>query len=340
MRHSDAGSVMMVRMEATAWSLMTVVSWGVWLVPIHFAASQAERSKTLSITLGNLLVALLVAAGLGFHGLTPASAWPSLLGGVAWTISGLCAVYAVRALGIARAMGIWAPLNILVSIVWGLTVFGEFWALRGVELVWFFTAVLGLIAGVWAIIAGQTRRSAPPPESAPIAADGGNAVSVEPTEVVSSPNPRTVWLGVLGAMATGVGWGSYFIPIRLAGVSPWVAAFPMAVGMALMAACLYVIGRVMGGVDAPRRGSLSWLPMVAGVIWALGNYGSLQMMEHLGTGIGFTIAQACLVINASIGVFAFREPAPRSTEARWVLVGVLLVTAGAVALGQVDATPD
>ncbi|MDL5045312.1 hypothetical protein QQ054_04560 [Oscillatoria amoena NRMC-F 0135] len=57
------------------------------------------------------------------------------------------------------------------------------------------------------------------------------------------------------------------------------------------------------------------------------------MMEQLGTGKGFTIAQLCVALNAVVGIYWLRRPSPGTPAARWTLIGVVIATSGAVLLG-------
>jgi glucose uptake protein len=75
--------------------------------------------------------------------------------------------------------------------------------------------------------------------------------------------------------------------------------------------------------------------MSTGFLWAIGNYGALAMMEILGTGRGYTIAQLCVVVNALLGIYIFKVPHPKSRAARLTLVGVIVAMIGATILGNV-----
>ncbi len=303
-------------MNALAWSLVTVVAWGIWLAPLEVAGRSDERTRTLFITLGNLVVAVVVASLRGFAGLTWPEFWPAALGGLVWAWSGVAAVAAVQRLGIAMAMGIWSPLNILVSLIWGAVLFRELGGLSGGRLALLAFGVTAMVAGIALVITAREARVAP---SSPCEGEERRRLSGGPAT-----------LGLLAAALAGVGWGSYFIPIRLAETSSWVAAFPLAVGMVVGAAAPVALA----GRRPQRSGARPvLLALLAGALWAAGNYGSLQLMERIGTGRGFTVAQACLVINALVGIFVFRRPAPRTRAAWLTLAGIAAVTLGAVAVG-------
>lgn len=58
-----------------------------------------------------------------------------LASGLLWVIGGTCGVYAIRAAGMAVAVGTWAPTMVCVNFVWGILVFQEpvadFWGTVG-----------------------------------------------------------------------------------------------------------------------------------------------------------------------------------------------------------------
>jgi len=56
------------------------------------------------------------------------------------------------------------------------------------------------------------------------------------------------------------------------------------------------------------------------LLWGIGNYGALKMMELIGTGKGFTIAQLCVVVNALVGVFLMKNPKPGTRAALLTLI--------------------
>ena len=158
--------------------------------------------------------------------------------------------------------------------------FGEFLKTGSTNLVWALAAVIVIIAGVLLIIFG-----------------GGG----------TSGKSSFSWVGLAGAFGAGIGWGSYFIPIRISELSMWVAMLPMALGMFAGSCVLLLLSKSSLKLDS----STQYARLLAtGLLWGIGNYGALRMMELIGTGRGFTIAQLCVVVNALIGVFVMKNPQP------------------------------
>ena len=225
-------------------------------------------------------------------------------GGLIWALSGLCAFMATAQIGMARAFGIWAPLNIIVSMLWGALLFGEFPNSDARSLLLLAAALVVIITGVLLIIFAK------------------------PTE---QRVKGRAWLGYAGAVGAGVLWGSYFIPIQYAGVSMWVGGFPLALGMFSMSALLVLLAgqspRVRSTSDAARA-------LLTGLLWSVGNYGMLLLVGVLGAGRGFTIAQLSIVVNALMGILWLKDPQPGSRAAWLTLFGCVLATLGGVVLGN------
>jgi len=114
----------------------------------------------------------------------------------------------------------------------------------------------------------------------------------------------------------------------------WVAMLPMALGMFAGSCVLLVVSKLSLKLDSP-----SHYPRLlsTGLLWGIGNYGALKMMELIGTGKGFTIAQLCVVVNAIIGVFLMKNPKPGTRAARLTLIGITIATIGAIVLGNLKS---
>lgn len=73
------------------------------------------------------------------------------------------------------------------------------------------------------------------------------------------------------------------------------------------------------------------------MLWTVGNYGMLLLVDTWGAGKGYTIAQLSVVVNAIVGIYVLKEPPPRSKAAWMTLAGCLVATIGGVLLGRVKA---
>ena len=294
-------------MNSLLYALITLLGWGTWLAPSQKVVFPNQQIKTLYVVLTNLIIAALVASWRGgIRELTAGTFWLTILGGLIWAVGGWCAFTATNKLGIAKAFGIWAPVNIVVSLIWGATLFHEFLSISGGSLLWLVLAILAILAGVLLIIFAKG--------------------TDDPAESV-----RASQLGIAGAIGAGVFWGSYFIPIKYSGVSPWSGAFPLAMGMAAGGVLLALLSRQSWKLNASGDYARAGL---TGALWSLGNYGMLLLVDAIGAGKGFTIAQISVVVSALIGIYWLHEPPPGTRVATRTLVGCVLAMIGGIVLGN------
>lgn len=291
-------------------ALLPVVAWGTWLAPSQKVRFPSQQTKTLYVTAANLVITVVILLFQGIEtllALPPAAFWLIFLGGVIWSLSSLFAFTATDNVGPARAFGIWAPINIVVSLVWGILLFGEFVDTDLRTLLSLAGSLVLIIGGVLLIIFSKG------------------------TVALNAADQKALRLGYLGAVGAGILWASYFIPIEFAGVSMWGGAFPIALGM--FAASLVLVGVTRTSARLESRGDVA-RTLLSGVLWTAGNFGMLLMVDRLGTGRGFTITQLSVVVNALVGIFVLKDPAPKSKAALLTFVGCVVATAGAIVLGN------
>jgi glucose uptake protein len=289
------------------YAAITVLGWGTWLAPSQKVIFPNQQIKTLYVVATNLAIGTAVALWQGsVWELDAITFWLNFLGGVIWAVGGLCAFTGTNKLGMAKALGISAPLNIVVSLIWGAVLFREFVHLDGKTTLLLSAAILAILAGVLLVIfargAGEDERE-----------------------------PGAFRLGLAGAVGAGILWGSYFIPVQYSGVSPWTGMFPLSLGMAGGGTVLALLSRpswrLASSGDYVRV-------CLTGALWSLGNYGMLLLVGAIGAGKGFTISQLSLVISALIGIYWLHEPAPQTRAARLTFAGCILATLGGIVLGN------
>jgi glucose uptake protein len=290
------------------YAFITVITWGTWISFSQTIPFKNQQIRIFYVALANLVVSFAIAFSQGLDVISCETFWLPFVGGIVWGISGYFALLATHHIGIARAVGIWAPLNIILSIVWGIVLFDEF--LRGgtVNSIISVISVSVIIVGILIIIISGNSKE--------------NSLSAE---------QKHIKMGYIAALIAGVLWGSYFIPIRVSKISMWVAAFPMAVGIFVTCTTLVVLSRksfLLG------KSSYYMRVLLSGVLWVIGNYAALKTMEEIGTGKGFTIAQLNVAINAAIGIYIFKNPKPGTRAARLTFVGILVAMIGAIILGN------
>jgi glucose uptake protein len=288
-------------------AIITVSCWGLWLAPVQHVPLRNQNIKTFYIGVVYVVITFVVTLSQSPLQYNLRSFGLPFLGGLMWAVSGLCAFTGTEKIGLAKAFGIWAPLNIVTSIFWGAVLFGELSSLSGGKVTLLIGCVLVVIAGVLMII---------------FARGAGAGVT----------DKRAMTIGVGGSVIAGVLWGTYFILMKLSGVSSWVSSFPFAVGILAGSVALLLITRTP--VYLAGKGDYVRI-ILAAALWGIGNYTMLLMVNILGAGRGFTIAQLGVVVNAIVGVYVLKDPKP-NTKAAWLtLAGSFLALAAAITLANV-----
>jgi glucose uptake protein len=282
-----------------------VLAWGTWLAPSQNVPFKNQQIKMFYVAIASLVLAFFVTLPQGFDQITLEVFWPPFIGGLIWAVSGYCAFKATHTIGMARASGIWSPLNIVVSLFWGATIFNEFLNTGTGGLIVLIASVTVIIIGVLLIIFAKGR---------------GDMIR----------NRRDLTIGVLGAIGAGILWGSYFIPIKQSDVSLWIATFPLTIGILVGSTVLMLLGRQSPRLE--KRGEYARVSL-SGVLWGIGNY-ALLLVNEIGAGRGFTIAQLAVVVNALIGVYWLKDPQPKTRAATLTLIGCMLAMIGGVVLGN------
>jgi glucose uptake protein len=323
-------------------ALVTVVAGGTWIPLAQAVTGSSQQARVFYATLGNLVVAalaLLIGGGAVSFGWK--DFWLPVAGGLVWVGGNYTAFKASQAIGLARANGTWAPINIIVSFIWGALLFGELDHTSAWRFGVLAVSLVLVIAGVLLIVGSQEPQPVaapavavavepPVPEAGlPMAGGPGSVPPVPPDGRLSRFSPNSYGKGLLLAGAAGCLWGSYFIPSQWAGVASQVGNFPLALGIAAGGALLVLSSRQ----PARLRPRATAAQLLAGGIFGVFDLALLGLVSRVGTGVGFTLAQLSLLVNASIGIYVFKVPAPGSRSARRAIAGILLAGAGGVAVG-------
>jgi len=289
----------------TFYAAITVLAWGTWLVPSQNVKFNGQQVRVFYVAVANLVISGLVASTQDGHQMTTAEFCLAFAGGMVWALGGWAAFAATDKIGVVRAFGVWAPLNILVSIVFGAVLFKEFVALHGRVLVLCLSLLL-IVAGVLMIIFSK--------------ASGGRTAS-----------GRAAVLGWACAAAAGVLWAAYYLPIKVSKANMWIASFPLACGMFVGCSAIVLVSRSSARL---ANGGAYFRAVCSGALWSIGNYGMLLLVGALGAGKGFTISQLSVVVNAICGIYLLKDPPPNTRAARLALFGCVVATVGAIILGR------
>ena len=313
-------------------ALVTVVSWGTWIPLAQAVPGVPQRSRTFYVTVGNAVFGAFALVASGAHlSFGWRQFWLPFVGGLVWTAGNYSAFRASETIGLARAAGSWTPLNIITAFVWGALLFGELDSFSGARFCLVGAALVLVLVGVVLIVGSQDGRPAEAlvPVAAPASGRepaGGTQAGHGPSAAAGTGGYRR---GLLWAGAAGVLWGSYFVPAQWAKVPTQAANFPLALGILAAGFALAL------PAAEPVRLSLkvTTVQLVAGVLFGIGNLTLLGLVSRVGTGVGFTIAQLSLLVNASVGIWVFKMPRPGSRAANVALAGILVAGAGGGLIG-------
>ncbi len=286
-------------------ALLTVTTFGVWIPLAQIVPGISQHTRAFYVTVGNLafaIGALLVAGGhLDFGWRT---FWLPLAGGVLWTAGNFSAFRATETIGLARAAGTWTPLNVIVAFVWGALVFGELDNFTAAHFAFLAAALILILIGMLLIVGSQRTIAANTPDM----------------------TSRTGWLW---ASAAGVLWGTYFVPAQWADVPARTSNLPLAIGIFAAGSALALFRRGLTRLSLP----VTTLQIAAGVVFGIGDLALLGLVGRVGTGVGFTIAQLSLLVNASVGIWIFKVPQPGTRAAKTALTGILIAGIGGCVVG-------
>ena len=177
----------------------------------------------------------------------------------------------------------------MVAFVWGALLFGELDAFSAAQIGALVVAFFAVVAGVLLIATSQGHSV----EASDSTAPGWRRLALQPDE--STPEPASCgW-----PRPACCGAATLCRPSGPTSLPRWAISHLRTV--------------VLG-----RRAATQQLG--AGVLFGVGNLALLAVVAKLGTGVGFTIAQLSLAVNASI-IWIFRRPAPGTRQARRVSSG-------------------
>jgi glucose uptake protein len=315
-------------------ALLTVATWGVWIPLAQIVPGISQHTRTFYVTLGNLAFAtcaLLVGGGhLDFGWRT---FWLPLAGGVLWTAGSFSAFRATESIGLARAAGAWTPLNVIVAFLWGALLFGELDNFSAANFAFLAAALMLILIGMLLIVGSQSTPAAntpDPPVAAARDAPSSESAFALPTRSVPA-DADTSHTGWLWAGVAGLLWGSYFVPAQWANVPARISNLPLAVGIFAAGSALALSKRGLTRLSL----RVTTLQIAAGVLFGIGNLALLGLIPRVGTGVGFTIAQLSLLVNASVGIWIFKVPQPGTRAARTALTGILIAGIGGCIVGGV-----
>ena len=278
-------------------AVFTILLFGSWAVPTKGLRID-PKVQAFWLTVGHFFLSLLVYLLL-FRPVSVGVFFVPFVAGVFWALGITAGFVGIRQLGMTRAVGIWIPVVILVSALWGLLFFREAWEMSWVTLMLTFASLALLISAAWMVI---------------LSAKGEEKLG-------------NVKIGILASLVLGVLHGSFFVPLRTSALPIFITFFPLTLGMVMTTSCTAVLQRLQIRYDL-----FSTLRMIlAGLILGVGNYTALLTIQFLGVAHGYPLTQLGIVVNTLWGALVFKE-LTTSKGKLFVGIGVVVAILGAMLL--------
>lgn len=278
-------------------AIATILLFGSWTVPTR-ALEIDPKIKAFYLTVGHFLLSSIVFIFV-FRSIPGKDIISSLIAGALWGVGILVGYIAIKHLGITRALGIWIPVLIVASVLWGFLFFGEARVMGKESLTLSIVGIILLVIAALAVI-----------------------LSNKGEERIGN-----VKIGMLAALVIGIAHGSYFVPLRASSTPILVAFFPLTIGM-LIATSLPILFKRVSIKSDP---STIFRMVSSGLILGAGNYAALFTTQYMGVSRGYPLTQLAIIINTLWGIFFFREVTTRKGKF-FILIGVIAAIIGALVL--------
>ena len=280
-------------------ALLTILLFGSWAVPTATLKIH-PTVKAFWLVVGHLLLSGIVFLFF-FQSIPIQEAIPAFIAGILWGIGMLLGFVAIKHLGITRAIGLWVPVVIVVSAVWGLLYFGEAHVMGTDKLIKTFVGIAILVIATLAVILSNK----------------------EETKL------GNIKMGMLAALALGIFHGSYFVPLKTSSLPIFVTFFPLTLGMLLAVSIPVIVKR-----RSVRHDTFSTFRMVtSGMILGAGNYTALLTVQYLGVCQGYPLTQLAIIVNTLWGTLLFKEVT--TFRGRMLIAcSVVLAIVGAIVLNS------
>jgi glucose uptake protein GlcU len=276
--------------------------------------------------------------------------WLGTASAALWVPTSLLSLVAVKFIGISVGQSIWAGITVIISFIWGVALFGEHPASLGLALlglVMILAGIVGLsVCNSEAIKRCGKKRVLTDEAEQLLAADRIN------DEPVAAPvNKRAFLFGFLAALGCGITNGTMLVPAKFAAelngnvtvvvngtatqhfVSYSGQGFIVSfgIGVAIVTTAISIIYYLVMWQRPVLRPSTMALPaMTSGVMWSIGNYGSVFAAQYLGLAVGFSLTQTALLVGGIWGLTLLREIRGVLPIALWIISALVLLGGAAL----------
>ncbi|SNS65712.1 glucose uptake protein [Micrococcales bacterium KH10] len=292
--------------------LVPAVAWG-----MQGIVMQKLGGRTANKQMGMVLTALVVAVGVLIVRPPTAGAWTStlivaaVLNGVPWTIGQILQIRTFEMIGVSRTIPISTGMQLFGTTLVGVAFFNEW--VHGWQFGIGVPALILLVIGVW-MTTFQEKTAA----HDGLAESGGS-----------------IKKGILLLLVSSMGYVLYATSGLIFEVDPLDLLFPQAVVMVIATGAI-AFGTAKKGEAFDREtgvfGSKSWVNMLTGICFAVGNLAAMISVQRNGAAVGWTLSQMNVIV-ATIGGLIILKERKTKKELVFVLGGLVLVAVGGILVG-------
>ena len=276
--------------------------------------------------------------------------WWGVASASLWVPTSLLSQVAVKFIGISVGQATWAGVTVIISFIWGVAIFHETpnWlgmALFGLVLI--LVGITGLsICNTDPVKSLEARRVArrkkrDHDEERLLNSSDVEAVTIPVEQDVKENGPmssrKMLFIGVLAAFGTGLFNGSMLVPSKLVPADPpglytgsgFIVSFGFGVAIVTPALSIayWIIACIFFSGSFPKfQLKAALLPaMSCGVMWSIGNFGSIYATQYIGLAVGFSLTQTALMVAGIWGITLLREIRGLFPISIWVISALILL---------------
>ncbi len=278
---------------------LTIFFFGSWAVPTKTLKIDPQV-QAFWLTIGHFLLSSVIfiffARPLSLNDIVA-----PFIAGILWAIGITAGYIGIKHLGITRALGIWVPIVLITSALWGLVFFKEGSSLGNLQLIQTMLGLFLLVGAALAVI---------------MSSRGENKLG----------NVKT---GIIASVVIGIIHGSFFVPLRASALPIYVTFLPLTVGMVITTSLIVFLRKLKIKYD--KKSTLRMLS--AGFILGGGNYTALLTTQFLGVAQGYPLTQLGIIVNTLWGTLVFKETATRRGKIL-IAIGITVALLGAILLNS------
>lgn len=282
------------------YTILTILFFGSWAVPTKTLKID-PKIQAFWLTVGHFLLTVIIFLVFARQLINIDQFFWPFVAGILWAIGITSGYIGIKHLGITRALGLWIPIVIITSALWGLIFFGEAKDLGSQKLAQTIIAIGLLISAALFLI---------------FSSKGENKLG-------------NIKAGIIASITLGLIHGSFFVPLRASDLPIFVSFVPLTLGMIATTSTIVIVNKLKLNYDFFKIFRM----LLAGIILGSGNYTAILTIQHLGVAQGYPLTQLAIIVNTLWGTLLFKE-ATTTRGKILIAIGVTIAIIGAYILNS------